>query len=55
MKKLELNQMINVNGGDFCSRMKARYERLQGREKNARRARRMHKTYQKAVDGECEY
>jgi len=27
MKKLELNQMVNVNGGDQCSRIKRRFER----------------------------
>ena len=43
MKKLELNQMINVNGGDRCSRYMNRYNRMSERKTTEGRMRRMNK------------
>jgi hypothetical protein len=52
MKKLDLKQMEKVNGGDFCSRMQNRYNRMWSRGVSYEDR---HKIYQKAVDAGCEY
>jgi len=47
MKKLELNQMVNVNGGNRCSRYMNRRNRMSQRKRTEGRVRRMAKMYMK--------
>ncbi len=53
MKSIELNTLSEIIGGDYCSRINARLDRLGDREVTDRRTRRINKQIRKLGEARC--